>query len=623
MGKIGLGNMLDSDIVRLAKAIREHETGNRAIAGKSGELASRYQYMPGTWKAKAGKYLGDPQAPLTLENENKATYLQLADWKKQGYNPGQIASMWNSGKPNWQGNVGVNSKGVKYDTPSYVKNVMGKYERMKQEEAKTGTGAVLSAQAAQKFPKEVPPEVKQSLLQRIGGGLLNLGKEVTAGPRGFVSATGALAQAGGEYLAGNKEAAKKTILTESNRIGKNPTLKGIGAGLQSAALVSPMGKAGVVGKVGAGAAMGYGLDVASNIEKNKTGKEALKPGLGSTVGAGIPFASKLLGALAKYTVGKTSGVGTNVIQQALDSPKAVSEAISSYAKTPELKQSLVDTAKEGINKFLHQRGENYGQSISSMVSKKPLSKQVAIDEFAKQVDKFGGKVQGKELVFKDSQLTKTDVNDLKQAWSAISKWGDMTPQGFDRLRQGVNNYRGQFKMAGNTRADFILGKVEDSISSHIKENVPGYGKVLADYGSKTRLAKNLAKELSQSTNAKDSTQLNSVLKLFKKEPKVMEDLVKVMGKQEADKFLSELSGAILSEWLPAGTMAKLLREAGGVGLAVGAAKGLVAAPAAVAGVAAMSPRIVGKGATTAGRILKSKLPAAAKKVLTIKAANKK
>lgn len=125
--------MLDQDIVNLAKAIRQQETGNRAIKGASGELASRYQYMPATWKSTASKYLGDANAPLTLENENKATYLKLSDWKKQGYNPAQIASMWNSGKPEWEGKVGVNSNGVKYDVPKYVESVYSIYKKNKAE----------------------------------------------------------------------------------------------------------------------------------------------------------------------------------------------------------------------------------------------------------------------------------------------------------------------------------------------------------------------------------------------------------------------------------------------------------------------------------------------------------
>jgi hypothetical protein len=122
---------LDIDVVNLSKAIRQVETGNRPVSGASGEMASRYQYMPATWKSTAQKYLGDANAPLTLENENKATYLKIKDWKDAGYKPDQIASMWNSGKPEWQGKVGVNSSGVKYDVPGYVSKVGAEYKKIK------------------------------------------------------------------------------------------------------------------------------------------------------------------------------------------------------------------------------------------------------------------------------------------------------------------------------------------------------------------------------------------------------------------------------------------------------------------------------------------------------------
>ncbi len=135
---------MDADVVLLAKAIRQHESGNRAVLpGEGAEVggASRYQYTHGTWKEVAQKYLGNANAPMTLENENKATYLRLLDWKKKGYNPAQIASMWNAGegrpdayKENWRG---TNKWGVKYDTPAYVDKVYNTYKGLKDEYVKT------------------------------------------------------------------------------------------------------------------------------------------------------------------------------------------------------------------------------------------------------------------------------------------------------------------------------------------------------------------------------------------------------------------------------------------------------------------------------------------------------
>jgi hypothetical protein len=131
---------LDQDVVNLAKAIRQAESGNRAVLPQEGSQvggASRYQYTHDTWKGVAQKYLGDANAPLTLQNENKASYLRIKEWKDSGKNVGQIASMWNAGegKPNayrenWRG---VNKHGVVYDTPAYARKVATAYQGFKQE----------------------------------------------------------------------------------------------------------------------------------------------------------------------------------------------------------------------------------------------------------------------------------------------------------------------------------------------------------------------------------------------------------------------------------------------------------------------------------------------------------
>ena len=131
---------LDPDIVVLQKAIRQKETENKAILpgeGSSVGGASRYQYTHNTWKEVAGNYLGDSNAPLTLENENKATYLRLKDLRDQGYSAPQIASIHNAGitkpnayKENWKG---TNKWGVKYDTPKYVSDVMNIANQMRRQ----------------------------------------------------------------------------------------------------------------------------------------------------------------------------------------------------------------------------------------------------------------------------------------------------------------------------------------------------------------------------------------------------------------------------------------------------------------------------------------------------------
>lgn len=117
---------LDPSVVNLALAIKKTETGGVSKPGASGENGA-YQWL--NWSHAAQQYLGDPNAPLTPENEDHAAYLKISDLKNQGLNPAQIASVWNHGNPNYTGVIGTNSQGVKYDTPGYVNKVYSTFQQ--------------------------------------------------------------------------------------------------------------------------------------------------------------------------------------------------------------------------------------------------------------------------------------------------------------------------------------------------------------------------------------------------------------------------------------------------------------------------------------------------------------
>lgn len=137
---------LDPTLVNLAKSLRQVESGGDFNAkGASGEHGA-YQFMPSTWSETAPKYgVTTALDKATPEEQNKVAYSQLADWKKQhpDWNVGNFASAWNagSGKPNayLEGNAGVNSQGVKYDTAAYAKKVAETYQQVKNSQ-QTNTG---------------------------------------------------------------------------------------------------------------------------------------------------------------------------------------------------------------------------------------------------------------------------------------------------------------------------------------------------------------------------------------------------------------------------------------------------------------------------------------------------
>lgn len=126
---------LDPEAKNLAIAIRQTESGgNFQAKGKSGEYGA-YQFTEPTWNTYAKKHgVNVPLTQATPEQQNEVAYKQIKEWKDQGMNVGQIASMWNSGKSDAYLDTdykGVNKKGVNYDVPAYAKSVATAYQTLK------------------------------------------------------------------------------------------------------------------------------------------------------------------------------------------------------------------------------------------------------------------------------------------------------------------------------------------------------------------------------------------------------------------------------------------------------------------------------------------------------------
>jgi hypothetical protein len=109
-------------------AIKSIESGGDYNAqGASGEFGA-YQFMPDTWASWSKEVFGEPVQP-TPENQDRVARAKIQEWVKQGYDPRQVASLWNSGKPDWSGNKGVNDQGVEYDTPAYVQKFEQEFQK--------------------------------------------------------------------------------------------------------------------------------------------------------------------------------------------------------------------------------------------------------------------------------------------------------------------------------------------------------------------------------------------------------------------------------------------------------------------------------------------------------------
>lgn len=132
-------SQLDPGLQTFTKAIALQEGGGKLLSydnpsgdepnDSKGTAGGRYQYTADTWKNYAGQILGDSNAPMTPDNQNKVTYSKLKQWKDEGKTYAQMASMWNAGEgapDSWKPGT-VQKHG---DTPEYVKNVQKYAQRL-------------------------------------------------------------------------------------------------------------------------------------------------------------------------------------------------------------------------------------------------------------------------------------------------------------------------------------------------------------------------------------------------------------------------------------------------------------------------------------------------------------
>lgn len=283
---------LDPSIVNLAQAISKTETRGQSspytAKGGSGEYGA-YQYTAPTWGTDSQKYLGQniPLESATPAQQDEVAYKKIQDLGKQGYKPAQIASIWNSGKPDPTGNVGVNSSGVKYDTPSYVKSVEQAYNQLRggqQVNVPATASTVGNTQIG--TPDPTQPTDKSNILSKLLDFAFPIVSDVGNDVAGK-STKSPLQQLGDAglsalwFVPGVGEAAEGAI--DATRLG----------GL--------LGETGtkVAGQALGGAATGYGADVSSNLSQGKTGGAALTPGLGTVTGGAL---GGILGKLgSKYS----------------------------------------------------------------------------------------------------------------------------------------------------------------------------------------------------------------------------------------------------------------------------------------------------------------------------------
>jgi len=519
---------LDPAVVNLAKAIREQETGGQwKASGASGESGA-YQWLPGTWQTEAKQYLGDPNAPLTPDNQNQVAYKRIKAWKDQGYKPDQIASLWNHGSPDYQGVVGdkfVNGKKVHYDTPSYVKNVMNYYQKYKSQTS--APGSISASLATGAAPSTAP-----------------ISSDTTPPPttpnKGFFgNALSALAGAAKDSLgqqAENWKGAAKGLGSTINYVG------GLGAqGLEALTGMSPtlaagagsagaQPKPGILTPHGTAQNIGFGAEQVGEFFIPGLGEEAAAGAAAKAVEGAPALIQKAAPLLAKSGVG-AADIAARTIAQGGTPKQALQGAVLGGAAplvggvlgklggkiAPALEESAARDYTKALKPTTNENKAIAAKIVPELIGKKVIGTRGSLmEKFESKAATAGEEIGKKAEAIPDSTVVPVqpvidELEKAKQELMITGKGGKQVAADPDKVAS-IEAMQKQLKSLGDEVSWGSMRKFRQVLDRNLARSKAFFGKTLAE-GSKLDIQRTAAGAM-RDILAKDHPDIDALNKEF-------------------------------------------------------------------------------------------------------------
>lgn len=404
-----------------------------------------------------------------------------------------------------------------------------------------------------------------------------------------------------------------------------PLLEGGGAllggagGLLAGAPTGP--GAAVTSAVGTGLMYGVGkgaadsLDMLSGVKKPYSGaKEAFLESakdvaMGTAFAAGgeaapvaIKSGARLLGKVARPTLGRLSGVGTGAINESIKTSVMYRKALRGKITATE----IVDNAKNALQKLVARRSANYRASLAKIsehsddIDMAPIRKKLKglMEEY--NVSVRAGK-EGLKIDTSRVAMGKKGRKDIKELIEGVSGWGskkgDATPIGLDTLKRQLDDF-----YSDSSQARAFVKSLTESVKKTASDAVPEYKRMLKDYSEATTLIKDiesglmLRKKGMSGRIIADQT-LRRLLSSMRDNFALRKELVEVLGNSTATDLSGQIAGYTMRSPVPVGLAGTGTMLAGQVGYAM-------INPKFWPVLAASSPRVQGEFLSQFGKAMK-------------------
>lgn len=459
-------------------------------------------------------------------------------------------------------------------------------------------------------------EKKESFLTKFGktGGKILGGLSKFSGIESGVDMLGSIGE-GATYgvakLTGNKKLENQILehpISESMKIANEKgTMAGVkdvlGKTLEVGATVAPFAKGakaatavsklGKYGKLaGEGAVYGGAFGASGALQENKNFKDIISKTLsgaaiGAGISAGVPALVEGTVRAAKNVAALYSGVPKEAIERAFDNPDVVGKAVRKYSKDPQATKQILNQANASLKTIKNARSKAYEKALANLPEGNVIDPNVLASKLDDTLGKFNPKV-----------LPNREIKEMNEIVKLYQNWDDFSGKGVNELRQALNN---RINIGNSKKLNYVITTLSENLNDEVAKASPQIAEMNKAYADASKFIDDLQSEIfGKTSKMSDSTKLNKLLNIFKQQSDLRTELVTRLGKEAGQDLINEITGAVMSSWLPTGWVQRFVL--GGAGL-TGLVTGNV--PTLAIGAAGASPRIVGKSARVLGKANKA------------------
>ncbi len=304
----------------------------------------------------------------------------------------------------------------------------------------------------------------------------------------------------------------------------------------------------------------------------------------AAIGAG-KLAARAGSTVIPEVLGKTTGVGSSTIKQALanPSPDLVNAMRGGLSDT-----DMVEHFRDALQNVKDARSADYQQRLAQIPQTVQLDITPVRDALNRGLANHNVRVlPNGDLDFSRSTLRDPASQAIVQGMHEdLSGWGsqpgDLTPRGVDILKRRVDDV---YAPTNNARS--IVQSVKATTRDVLNQGVPGYPEMTGGYADASKFLDQL-KDLSlESSNP--GTAVRKLTTLLNQNNGYRQALIDHLSQFTPADLQGELAGQALSKWAPRGIMG----PASGIGLIYGVASHAISPVSALA-TAATSPRLMGE-----------------------------